>query len=379
MLRFSHSPLFGVFAIATSLATAGAQQSEVSLSPFVTFLPTGTASPMAGLALSIAGGPIALRAGGHVSLQDRTVFTTGSASTSIVTARPWGADADALAYLESYTYGDRIGFTPYVFAGLSTSAVDSAARRMVRQGWSYGGGVTVPVAGVLGLFGETRWRMSKYVMPNANDAPPASTEFRIGVSFRIGGGGRGLGDVRELVREMSSGGGAFADAPEATNIGSRILSTASNYVGSPYRRGGTSPSGFDASGFVRFVFSRLGVTLPRASRDQARVGERVRKDWHTIAPGDLLLFEDDGGINHVAIYVGQSRIIHSSASGGGVRYDELSSDRGRWFIEHLVAVRRVTPDVRGLLLDLARGYPMDVGSNMDGPDHAPKVDARRRN
>jgi cell wall-associated NlpC family hydrolase len=129
---------------------------------------------------------------------------------------------------------------------------------------------------------------------------------------------------------------------------------------------------------VRFVFSQLGVTLPRTSRDQARVGQTIRPDWRSIAPGDLLMFNDDGGINHVAIYVGSNRIIHSSASGGGVRYDDLSSDRGQWFVDHLVAARRVTPDLRGLLLDLARGYANDVPNNADGPDHAPRAAFKRR-
>lgn len=185
-----------------------------------------------------------------------------------------------------------------------------------------------------------------------------------------------LGDA---VRVLTESGGVYQSSTMPSDVSRRIVSTAENYIGTPYRRGGMSPSsGFDASGFVRFVFSRLGVNLPRASRDQARVGQRVRNDWKVIAPGDLLLFEDDGGINHVAIYVGRNRIIHSSATGGGVRFDDLDTERGRWFLEHLVAVRRVTPDVRGLLLDLARGYPSDIGRDVDGPDHAPKASMRRR-
>jgi cell wall-associated NlpC family hydrolase len=118
--------------------------------------------------------------------------------------------------------------------------------------------------------------------------------------------------------------------------------------------------------------------LPRTSRDQARVGQRVRTDWHVIAPGDLVMFRDDGGINHVAIYAGRNRIIHCSETGGGVRYDDLSSERGQWFLDHLVAARRVTPDLRGVLLDLARGYTSDVGNNVDGPDHAPRASMRKR-
>ena len=54
-----------------------------------------------------------------------------------------------------------------------------------------------------------------------------------------------------------------------------------------------------------------------------------------------------------------------------MRYDDLSTERGEWFVDHMVAARRVTPDSRGLLLDLARSFS-DVGLQLDGPDHAPR-------
>jgi hypothetical protein len=219
--------------------------------------------------------------------------------------------------------------------------------------------------------------MSQFVLPNATNAPPAAHEFRVGISFRVGGGGTGLGDLVRVISSVAEGPPVWENS--TSNSASRLLSTAGNYIGAPYRRGGTTPSGFDASGFVRFVFSKFGVNLPRTSRDQARVGERVRADWRAIAPGDLVMFQDDGGINHVAIYVGQSRIIHSSETGGGVRYDDLATERGRWFLEHLAVARRVNPDMRGALLDLARGFATELANNSDGPDHAPRVAMKRRN
>jgi hypothetical protein len=227
---------------------------------------------------------------------------------------------------------------------------------------------------VVGIYGEWRWRMSRFVMPNASNAPTPRGEARLGISFRVGGGGQ-LGDATVI----PAGEGSAWNGSSTEEIATRVLSTADEYVGTRYRRGGSAPNtGFDAAGFVRFIFARMGVILPRTSRNQARVGERVRTDWHVIAPGDLLLFRDDDGINHVAIYVGQSRIIHSSESGGGVRYDDLSSERGRWFLDHLVAARRVTPDLRGLLLDLARDFEADEANNLDRPDHAPRATTRRR-
>jgi phosphatidylserine/phosphatidylglycerophosphate/cardiolipin synthase-like enzyme len=102
----------------------------------------------------------------------------------------------------------------------------------------------------------------------------------------------------------------------------------------------------------------------------------VRPDWTAIEPGDLVMFEDEGGINHVAIYVGHARIIHSSETGGGVRYDDLGTERGRWFASHLAAARRIAVD-GSAVADLARGFSNDVPSKSDGPDHAPKP--RKRN
>jgi cell wall-associated NlpC family hydrolase len=384
VLRFSQRPVLGAAAIAVSLATAGAQQPDinVTLNPFFTFIPARTTGPMTGLALTLASGPLAIRAGGHISLQDRSSLgatsTTGTTTTSTIsTTRPWGADADALAYLESFTYGEFVRFTPYVFTGVSTAAVDSGPLRFIRQGWSYGGGMALPIGSVLGVFGEMRWRMSRFVMPNAEGAPAPANEVRLGVAFRIGSGG---GSGHAVPTIVSGDDGAASDGSYSLSSNAvRVLSTADEFVGTPYRRGGTSPSsGFDASGFVRFVFARLGVNLPRTSRDQARVGERLQPDWHVIAPGDLVMFQDDGGINHVAIYVGKNRIIHSSETGGGVRYDDLSTERGRWFVDHMVAARRVTPDMRGLLLDLARGYSTNASSGSDGPDHAPRAAMKRR-
>ena len=372
MLRFSLYLVAGAAALAIVPTSAAPQQSGVSLSPFVAFLPTGSASPMAGLSLSIAGGPLALRAGGHMSLEER-----GTATTAAVTTRPWGADADALAYLDGYHYGNRVVLTPYVFAGVSTSSIDSAAFRLMRQGWSYGAGVTLPMGRAFALVGEARWRMSEFVLPNATSAPPVAREFRIGASFRVGSGGT-ASDVVRVVAETEGVSGADWDPDTPSSSAARLLSTASEYIGTPYRRGGVSPSsGFDASGFVRFVFSMLGVNLPRTSSDQARVGQPVRTDWRAIAPGDLVMFEDDGGISHVAIYVGRGRIIHSSETGGGVRYDDLTTDRGRWFFDHLAAARRVTPNMRGMLIDLARGFA-STGNNSDRPDRAPKASSMRR-
>ena len=157
--------------------------------------------------------------------------------------------------------------------------------------------------------------------------------------------------TRGLVRPAS----AIDDA--AVSVEKQVLKTAKRYLGTRYRLGGTKPTAFDCSGFVRYVFARHGVELPRTARDQAARGHRIVVGADSLRVGDLLFFRTPRGrASHVAIYVGDGRIIHASSGSRRVRYDDLDSPRGRWFIQNLSEVRRVlllTSDRRDatLLLD----------------------------
>ena len=132
-------------------------------------------------------------------------------------------------------------------------------------------------------------------------------------------------------------------SPAPTAAAARVLQTADRYVGVPYVWGGNTPEqGFDCSGFTKYVFARQGITLPRVSRDQARVGQGVALDYAAFLPGDMLFFaEPDEAISHVAIYVGDGQIIHASSAGGEVGYLDLGGDRAAWYVQNMVAVRRV--------------------------------------
>ena len=132
-------------------------------------------------------------------------------------------------------------------------------------------------------------------------------------------------------------------SPAAAASERGIVKTASRYLGTRYRFGGTKPGAFDCSGFVRYVFGRNGISLPRTATDQSTVGHPIVVGLDSVAIGDLLFFSTKRGQwTHVAIYAGDGRIIHASAGSRRVRYDDLASPRGRWFIEHLSAIRRVT-------------------------------------
>ena len=133
---------------------------------------------------------------------------------------------------------------------------------------------------------------------------------------------------------------AVIDARVATERS--VLRTASRYLGTRYRLGGTNPGAFDCSGFVRYVFARQGVALPRTANEQSSMGHPVAIGVDSLQVGDLLFFRTTRGrAAHVAIYAGNGRIIHASAGSRRVRYDDLASPRGRWFIEHLSGARRI--------------------------------------
>jgi len=158
-----------------------------------------------------------------------------------------------------------------------------------------------------------------------------------------------------------------------------VIPTAERYIGVKYKWGGTSPNtGFDCSGYVQYVFAKHGVKLPRTSRAQASAGARVPLTFDDLRTGDLLMFASNGNpISHVAIYAGNRRIIHSSKSGSGVRYDNLTSSRGAWYRDNAVVARRVGTEAqgRGIVRDLVaelRSSGVRVDFPLDLGDFAPK-------
>jgi hypothetical protein len=173
------------FVVAFRATPAGAQQSDFTIGPFLTYLPSAGASPLAGVALTLGGGPLVLRGGGHVSLDGRSQFAPQSGMV-----RPWGADADALLFIGGSQFGARRTLAPFVFAGLGVQASDSDATVVNHSGWSYGAGLSVPLAGSIDITGETRYRMSRFLLPGARGAPTPRQEFRVGLSFHFSGGSR---------------------------------------------------------------------------------------------------------------------------------------------------------------------------------------------
>ncbi len=116
-----------------------------------------------------------------------------------------------------------------------------------------------------------------------------------------------------------------------------ILNEAAKYLGIKYVYGGSTPDGFDCSGFVKYVFEKCGITLKRTSRDQyASNGVAVEKSQ--LQPGDLVFFGSGGTVGHVGIYVGGGEMIHSPSTGKSICYTSINST---YYTEHYIGAKRV--------------------------------------
>jgi peptidoglycan endopeptidase LytE len=119
-------------------------------------------------------------------------------------------------------------------------------------------------------------------------------------------------------------------------LGARIAAYAQNFVGAPYAWGGESPSGFDCSGFVRYVFAHFGISLPHSSYDMFNHGRAVSKG--DLEPGMLVFFSTYGaGASHVGIYIGGGRFI--GAQSGQVRIDSM--DDSHYWASRYIGARDV--------------------------------------
>ena len=149
-------------------------------------------------------------------------------------------------------------------------------------------------------------------------------------------GGKSLG-VEPSAKALKEAGKSDLNTDNVT--GSQIVAKAKQYLGVPYKYGGTTPSGFDCSGFVYYVYRSLGINISRTQTTMYGQGRPISKS--ELKPGDLVFFQNTykAGISHVGIYVGDGKFIHSPHSGEVVSYANLNSD---YYTSHYYGAARYT-------------------------------------
>lgn len=145
---------------------------------------------------------------------------------------------------------------------------------------------------------------------------------------------------------------------------SEMVLTAMNFLGVPYRRGGSNiDHGFDCSGFTRHVFEMsLGLVLPRRASEQAVTAGLISIKRDELKPGDLVFFNTmRRTFSHVGIYVGDSKFIHAPKPGGEVRVEDM---RSVYWNKRFTGGRRASPLPVGAATSLD---PAAVGPVIAGP------------
>ena len=157
-------------------AGLGAQQSDLSISPFVSLPTSAFSSPLAGIGFTLAGNPtFALRGTGRVALKN----TYGGLVGASTWLPPWGVDGDLMFASSGRPFGAQArSLSTFLFAGLGAAAQDSGTVRPIRKNWSFGAGSVLPLGSKADLFAESRWRK-----------PGSAKELRVGLSLHVLGSG----------------------------------------------------------------------------------------------------------------------------------------------------------------------------------------------
>ena len=181
------------------------------------------------------------------------------------------------------------------------------------------------IAAVLAVSGGLMWQkpMVAHAEPEVIQEAPVSTVLEVATeedSDEDNGPAPEIQAAKKLEEELAAQEAAAAEAAEATaNARQNLVNYALQFVGGPYRAGGNDPrTGVDCSGFVRYVMQNgAGISMNRSSGSQATQGYAVSSSQ--MQPGDLLFYSGGSGINHVAMYIGDGKIVHASNYATGIK------------------------------------------------------------
>jgi peptidoglycan DL-endopeptidase LytE len=136
-----------------------------------------------------------------------------------------------------------------------------------------------------------------------------------------------LGDGEEMIEALQPEGDPVAytplekwSNPEERNLFIRVVK---NFLGVPYKLGGSTLKGIDCSAFVKKIYEIFNTQLPRTTREQFSIGKKVEKGQ--LEEGDLVFFRRRGNSAHVGIYIGDNQFVHASSSNREVKIDDLDT------------------------------------------------------
>ena len=190
------------------------------------------------------------------------------------------------------------------------------------------------IAAVLAVSGGLMWQkpMVAHAEPEVIQEAPVSTVLEVAAeedSDEDNGPAPEIQAAKKLEEELAAAETAAAEAAaeeaaaraaeEAASARQNLVDYALQFVGGPYRAGGNDPhTGVDCSGFVRYVMQHgAGISMNRSSGSQATQGHAVNSSQ--MQPGDLLFYSGGSGINHVAMYIGDGKIVHASTYATGIK------------------------------------------------------------
>lgn len=208
---------------------------------------------------------------------------------------------------------------------------------------TYNGTVGYVYSDYLSLTSQTAGQAGTIKGTDVRFRAGASTSSKILGSFNTGTSVTVLGTEGDWYKVRYNGTTGYVYSkyvvPGGTTVrADALIATAEGYLGVPYVYGGSTPAGFDCSGFMQYVYNQHGITLHRtAALQYANDGTAVSKS--NLQPGDLVFFSSsEKAIGHVGMYIGDDRMIHASSGAGKVIISNITSN---YYVTNYVGAKRV--------------------------------------